>query len=271
MTAPKPIAWVELMKQRYESLGFPSYQWSVYTDAPFVPLARPLPKCAVTMLTSGGVSLREAPGFDPYARNDFRLDAFASDCASDGFKIDDSYYPHEDAQADINCIFAIDRLRELARAGEVGAVTPRLWSGFMGRTYMRKKLMEEVVPEFVRELKADGTDVFVGVPACPLDQQTIALVCRVVEAAGIPTVCITTARDIAALVKPPRALFVNAPMGNNFGRPGDVQTQSRVLREALALVAEAKSGGVLADSSFHWPEPFTPEMSETSREKQLKH
>jgi len=271
MTAPTPIAWVELMKQRYESLGFPPYQWSVHDDAPFTRPSRPLAECAVTMLTSGGVSLRGVPGFDPYARNDFRLDAFPGDCASDGFQIHDSYYPHDDASADINCIFAIDRLREMARAGEIGSVTPRLWSGFMGRTYMRKKLMEEVVPEFVRELRADGTDVFVGVPACPLDQQTIALVCRVIEAAGIPTVCITTARDIAALVKPPRALFVNAPMGNNFGRPGDVATQSRVLREALALVADAPAGGVLADSGFHWPEKFTPELSETTREKQLKH
>jgi hypothetical protein len=266
----EPISWTGLMKQRYESLGFPPYQWSVYEDAPLTPLARPLAQCAVTMLTSGGVSLKAAPGFDPFARNDFRVDAFERDCASDGFKIDDSYYPHEDASQDINCIFAIDRLREMARAGEIGSVTPRLWSGFMGRTYMRSKLMEEVVPAFVKQLQADGTDVFVGVPACPLDQQTIALVCRVIEEAGIPTVCITTARDIAELVKPPRALFVNAPMGNNFGRPGDVAVQARVLREALQLVAQARVGGTLVTSSFEWPEPFVPVMTETTYDKQAK-
>ena len=264
-----PISWTGLMKERYEALGFPPYQWSVYDDAPLTPLTRPLAQCAVTMLTSGGVSLKAAPGFDPYARNDFRVDAFERDCPSDGFKIDDSYYPPDDAEQDINCIFAIDRLREMARAGEIGSVTPRLWSGFMGRTYMRSKLMEEVVPAFVQQLKADGTDVFVGVPACPLDQQTIALVCRVVEQAGIPTVCITTARDIVELVKPPRALFVNAPMGNNFGRPGDAATQAQILREALHLVATVSVGGTVVDASFAWPEPFVPRMSETTREKQL--
>lgn len=265
----KPIAWMDLMRQRYESLGFPPFQWSVHEDAPFTPLRKPLAQCAVTMLTSGGVSERAVPGFDPFARNDFRLDRIDSAFPSDGFKIDDSYYPHDDAERDINCIFAIDRLRELARAGEIGSVTPHFWSGFMGRTYMRTRLLQEEAPAFARRLAEEGTDVLVAVPACPLDQQTVALVCRVVEAAGIPTVCITTARDIAEVVKPPRGLFVNAPMGNNFGRPGDVATQSRVLREALALVAGAEQGGALVDSSFEWPEPFEPEMSETTREKQL--
>lgn len=140
----------------------------------------------------------------------------------------------------------------------------------MGRTYMRSKLCDEVAPAFAQQLKEDGTDILVAVPACPLDQQTVALVCRVVEQAGIPTVCITTARDITELVKPPRGLFVNAPMGNNFGKPGDVQTQASILREALQLVVDAKQGGVLVDSAFTWPEPFFPVMTETTREEQLR-
>ncbi len=266
----EPIRYVELMKQRYETLGFPPYAWSVNEDAPLTPLRKPLAQCSVTILTSGGVSEKPLPGFDPHARNDFRLDAIASDFPSDGFKIDDSYYDHTDASCDINCIFAIDRLREMARAGEIGSVTPRFWSGFMGRTYMRSKLCDEVAPAFAQQLKEDGTDILVAVPACPLDQQTVALVCRVVEQAGIPTVCITTARDITELVKPPRGLFVNAPMGNNFGKPGDVQTQASILREALQLVVDAKQGGVLVDSAFTWPEPFFPVMTETTREEQLR-
>ena len=152
----EPIRYVALMKQRYESLGFPPYAWSVHHDAPLTPLTKPLSRCAVTMLTSGGVSEKPLPGFDPYARNDFRLDAIESTCPSDGFKIDDSYYDHSDASRDLNCIFTIDRLRELARAGEIGSVTPRFWSGFMGRTYMRSKLVDEVAPAFAQRLVADA-------------------------------------------------------------------------------------------------------------------
>ena len=72
---------------------------------------------------------------------------------------------------------------------------------------------------------------------------------------GITTVCVSTGRDITALVKPPRSYFVNAPMGNNFGAPGDVETQTRILRAALKLAVEATEPGVLVDDPLVWPAP----------------
>ena len=77
-----------------------------------------------------------------------------------------------------------------------------------------------------------------------------------VEEMGIPTVCVSTGRDITALVKPPRSYFVNVPMGNNFGAPGDVATQSRILRAALNLAVEAKEPGRIVDDALVWPKPF---------------
>jgi D-proline reductase (dithiol) PrdB len=78
----------------------------------------------------------------------------------------------------------------------------------------------------------------------------------VVEEAGIPTVTVSTGRDITALVRPPRALFVNHPMGNPFGRPGDTATQTEILRAALDLAATATRPGVLVDLSSEWDEAF---------------
>ena len=80
----------------------------------------------------------------------------------------------------------------------------------------------------------------------------MGLVCREVEAAGIPTVCVSTGRDLTAQVKPPRSLFVNFPMGNNFGAPFAVEQQRAILCRALALVEEAEHGGYLED----WPEQW---------------
>ena len=82
----------------------------------------------------------------------------------------------------------------------------------------------------------------------------MGLVCRVVEEAGIPTVCVSTGRDLTAQVKPPRSLFVNFPMGNNFGAPDDVAQQTRILRRALALVHEVGEGGELHDWPEDWPD-----------------
>ena len=84
----------------------------------------------------------------------------------------------------------------------------------------------------------------------------MGLVCRVVEEAGIPTVCVSTGRDITALVRPPRSYFVNAPMGNNFGAAGDVATQRRILRAVLALAVEAREPGRIVDDALQWPAPF---------------
>jgi D-proline reductase (dithiol) PrdB len=84
----------------------------------------------------------------------------------------------------------------------------------------------------------------------------VGLVCRVVEAMGIATVCVSTGRDLTEQVKPPRSLFVNHPMGNAFGAPGDTNTQLRVLRAALALAESASKGGELVDLPSQWPRAF---------------
>ena len=160
-----PVRYVDLLIERYSAAGFPPYQWTVNHDSPFTRLGKPLSECTVSMLTSGGVSRHGLPGFDPKARNDFRLDAIELTADAKQFVINDSYYNHEDADRDINCIFAIDRLREMAARGEIGAVAQRLWSGFMGRIYKRAEVIERAAPEFARMLKDDGVDVLVAVPA----------------------------------------------------------------------------------------------------------
>lgn len=85
----------------------------------------------------------------------------------------------------------------------------------------------------------------------------MGLVCRVVEEAGITTVCISTGRDLTALVKPPRSLFVNFPMGNAFGAPFDQQMQTSILRASLNLAVTATEPGVLIDLPYVWPRPFS--------------
>jgi len=69
-------------------------------------------------------------------------------------------------------------------------------------------------------------------------------------------VCVSTGRDLTAQVKPPRSVFVNHPMGNAFGAPGDTDMQLKILRAALHLVRTAQQGGVLIDLPGVWPAPF---------------
>jgi len=266
----EPIRYVEFLNGKYQSLGFPAYQWTVNATAPLTPLAKPLTDCCVSMLTTCGASTLDAAPFDPDARNDLRLDAIAADTPDDRFQVHDNYYDHTDVRRDINCQFPLARLRELAAERRIGRVAPRLWSGFMGRIYIRRAVTEEAAPAFARQLRDDGVDVLVVVPACPLDHQTAGLVARVVEEHGIATVSVSTGRDLSAQVKPPRTLFVNHPMGNAFGQPFDRATQRRILGDALALAARNEAG-LLVDGGYDWGVPFEPSYRESNPEQQREY
>jgi D-proline reductase (dithiol) PrdB len=146
-------------------MGNPPYRWTVNESAPLHRPDKPVNECTVSLLTSGGVSECSMPAFNPDARNDHRLDAIASDVDAGDFQIHDSYYDHTDAERDINCIFPVERLRELAAAGEIGRVSKRLWSGFMGRIYNRSKVLEESGPAFADALFEDEVDILIAAPS----------------------------------------------------------------------------------------------------------
>jgi D-proline reductase (dithiol) PrdB len=55
------------------------------------------------------------------------------------------HYDHRHADQDINCVFPIDRLRELAAAGVIKGVSDR-HLGFMGYSQLLKDLYERAAP-----------------------------------------------------------------------------------------------------------------------------
>jgi D-proline reductase (dithiol) PrdB len=84
----------------------------------------------------------------------------------------------------------------------------------------------------------------------------VGLVARVVEEAGIPTVVVSTGRDLSAQVKAPRTVFVNFPMGNPFGRPFERAQQREILLDALRALELVRAGGTLIDLPYTWVEDF---------------
>ncbi|MBT3371546.1 MAG: hypothetical protein HOA08_23495 [Rhodospirillaceae bacterium] len=161
----KPVDYVNRINESYQSMGYPPYQWSINDAAPLAKLKKPLSECTVSMLTSGGISYRHAEPFEPAAKNNFRLDEIDPGTSADGFQINDAYYDYRDGEKDINVIFPLERLRELAADGVIGAVANRLWSGFMGRIYKRRQIIEDAAPRFADALQRDGVDAVVMVPA----------------------------------------------------------------------------------------------------------
>lgn len=84
--------------------------------------------------------------------------------------------------------------------------------------------------------------------------QTVSLVARHLEANGIPTLCLGAARDIFEAGRPPRAVFVDYPLGHSAGRPFDAQDQYDVVSAALRGFESMTTPGELLCLPNRWPD-----------------
>ena len=66
--------------------------------------------------------------------------------------------------------------------------------------------------------------------------QSVGLIQRAIEYAGITTVSLSLLREITEKIRPPRALFVPFPLGYPLGEPDNPDLQTRILRAAFALL-----------------------------------
>ncbi|MBI2902580.1 MAG: hypothetical protein HYY12_03190 [Candidatus Methylomirabilis oxyfera] len=82
----------------------------------------------------------------------------------------------------------------------------------------------------------------------------MGLFARAIEEAGVPTITLSSALDITSLVKPPRTVFVNFPLGHQAGRPFDPEGQTRIILDALHLLETATTPGTLAQLQYKWDE-----------------
>jgi D-proline reductase (dithiol) PrdB len=137
---------------------------------PWTPLTQPLSECTVALLSSAGVALRTDRPFDQererrnpwWGDPSYRL--IPNGATEDDVRL---YHMHIDpcyAELDLNCLFPITRLNELAAAGEIGRSAPRHYST-MGYILDPEELLSETVPALIRNLKEDCVDVVVLVPA----------------------------------------------------------------------------------------------------------
>ena len=63
---------------------------------------------------------------------------------------------------------------------------------------------------------------------------------------------ITSARSITSLVKPPRSVFLNYPIGHQAGKPFDHDGQIAIVGAALRLLESAGDAGTIEDLPYEW-------------------
>ncbi len=144
----------EMEAEHLLELPCPVYEDSPWTDAP------PLERLRVAIITSAGLSRKTDETFRPGAA-DYRVIPADIDSSEIIMSHLSTNYDRSGFQQDINVVFPIDRLNELAADGTIGSVASFHYS-FMGATEPEK--MEPRARELAGLLKEDKVNAVLLTP-----------------------------------------------------------------------------------------------------------
>jgi D-proline reductase (dithiol) PrdB len=143
-----------------KTIALPQLKRLAVGEVPWTPLRRSLADSTVVLISTGGVHLRSDRPFNLNSDPTFRVipkDARPADLA-----ISHQAYDRTDALRDINLVFPIQRLRELAAEEVIGRVAEDHYGfGLMGSA---KGLMP-AIKEVARRISEAGVDLALLVPA----------------------------------------------------------------------------------------------------------
>lgn len=127
---------------------------------PFTPFDGDLSKATISIVTAAGVHSKDQEPFnigDDLGDLTYRVMDEAVTGAS--VMVTHDHYDHSDADSDVNVVFPIDILREMADEGFIGGIA-RKHIGYMGYTMRLKDMYEQTAPQIADEIdKGSRADI----------------------------------------------------------------------------------------------------------------
>jgi hypothetical protein len=162
-----PIPYMARTRDYYQRLGFPPYRWAHFVDAPFTPLAGPLARTRLALITTAAPYQPEAgeqgPGAAYNAAAKFYQVYSVSSESEPDLRISHIGYDRLHTHArDIGTYFPLARLKEAVAAGRVGALTARVHGAPTNRS--QRVTVETDAPEILRRCREDGAQAAILVP-----------------------------------------------------------------------------------------------------------
>lgn len=130
-----------------------SYAPLAFIDIPWTQVKKPLSALKIALVTTAGIHHQYQKPFDmhdPSGDPSFRK--IDPKTIEKDFKITHDYYDHRDADKDLNIVFPVTRLKEMAAAGIIGSVAERHYS-FMG--HITGSHIEELIKKSAPTAAAD--------------------------------------------------------------------------------------------------------------------
>lgn len=253
-----PVQYMARTREYYAALGYETpYRWAHFAAVPFARLQRPLAGATVALVTTAApydpAKGDQGPWSSYNAAAKFYnvyniLSESDPDLRISHVGIDRKHTSQEDKRAWL----PLAALKAAAGAGRIGKVAAHVHGLPTNRS--QRVTVEVDAPKLLQQLQEDGADAAVLAANCPVCHQGCALAARHLEAAGIATVVMGTAKDIVEHCGVPRFLFSDFPLGNPAGRPHDPVSQQETLGYALDLLEFSTGSRTTRQSPLRWAE-----------------
>ncbi|NIT65061.1 MAG: hypothetical protein GWO39_15305 [Gammaproteobacteria bacterium] len=161
--------WLEATRPVLEAKNwkeaFKTYPFVVNAHAPWTPLTKPLAECRVALLSTAGAYVKdEQPPFDAEnIEGDWTVREIPTDVDYAQLELAHTHYDHARADQDLNCVFPLQRLRELVAEGVIGSLAARHYS-ISGYCTTADKVAEHTAPQVAMRAKQDAVDAVLHVP-----------------------------------------------------------------------------------------------------------
>ncbi len=137
---------------------YPGSMISKYDVVPLAPLRQPLAESRLTFVSTAGVQPVGSLPFDVvHPVGDYTFRRVPSTASPSDLEIHQLKYPTDGAHRDLNVIFPVERLQELAREGVVGSLTPDFFSfiGYNMDPDLLERTLAEDLAQAVQDQQAD--------------------------------------------------------------------------------------------------------------------
>lgn len=124
----------------------------------WTPVTKQIKDMTIAIATAAGVHHKDDKRFN--LAGDFTWRKVLTSMPSSELMVTHGGYDNGDVVQDINCMFPIDRLKELAAEGYIKAVAPT-HACFMGGGGNQEKFRNETGPEIAKLLKEEGVDAVI--------------------------------------------------------------------------------------------------------------
>ncbi len=144
------------------------YPGSMIDKPDAVPLARltkPLSECRLAFISTSGVQPRGTVPFDTvHPVGDYTFRRVPSASPVEELEIHQLKYPTAGAARDLNVIFPVERLRELAAEGVIGGLTEHFYT-FIGYNMDPERLERTLAEDVAAAVSDEGADIALAAPA----------------------------------------------------------------------------------------------------------